>query len=60
MFKAASNTIKQLGIDPAHKLEGKIGITAILHTWDQKLNDHLHLHCVVPGGALSFDKTRWN
>ncbi len=60
LFKAASNTIKQLGIDPAHKLEGKIGITAILHTWDQKLNDHLHLHCVVPGGALSFDKTRWN
>jgi hypothetical protein len=33
----------------------ELGFTAILHTWDQKLLDHFHLHCLVAGGALSFD-----
>lgn len=36
-----------------------MGFLAILHTWDQTLLDHIHLHCVVAGGALSFDKTAW-
>lgn len=60
LFKAATRTLKQFGKDPKHKLEGDIGITTILHTWDQKLNHHIHNHCVVPGGALSFDKKEWN
>ena len=37
----------------------KLGIIAVLHTWDQTLLDHFHLHCLVPAGALSFDQTRW-
>jgi hypothetical protein len=36
-----------------------VGITAVLHTWDQTLKDHFHLHCLVPAGALSFDQSRW-
>jgi hypothetical protein len=36
-----------------------LGITAVLHTWDQTLLDHFHLHCLVPAGALSFDRNRW-
>ena len=32
----------------------------ILHTWSQTLMDHFHLHCLIPAGALSFDKTQWN
>ena len=36
-----------------------MGITAVLHTWDQTLLDHFHLHCLVPAGALSFDRNRW-
>ena len=36
-----------------------MGITAVLHTWDQTLLDHFHLHCLVPAGALSFDQNRW-
>jgi len=31
----------------------------VLHTWDQTLNDHFHLHCLVPAGALSLDHSRW-
>lgn len=41
------------------RLGGSLGITAVLHTWDQTLLDHFHLHCLVPAGALSFDRTRW-
>jgi hypothetical protein len=31
----------------------------VLHTWDQTLKDHFHLHCLVPGGALSLDRSHW-
>jgi len=34
------------------QLEGKLGMTAVLHTWGQTLNQHIHLHCLIPGGAL--------
>ncbi|MBN1472000.1 MAG: transposase [Syntrophaceae bacterium] len=37
----------------------KLGIIAILHTWTQTLTDHFHLHCLVPGGALSEDGRKW-
>ena len=40
-------------------LGGILGITAVLRTWDQTLLDHFHLHCLVPAGALSFDRNRW-
>ena len=36
-----------------------MGLTAILHTWDQRLLDHAHVHCVIPGGALSLDESEW-
>lgn len=56
LFKAASETLLQFG---NNNLGGKMGFLCILHTWDQKLMGHFHLHCVVPAGALSFDKSRW-
>ena len=31
----------------------------MLHTWNQKLQIHPHVHCVVPAGGLSLDHTRW-
>ena len=37
-----------------------MGLTAVLHTWDQTLLDHFHLHCLVPAGALSLDQNRWS
>lgn len=42
---------KHLGAD--------IGFLSILHTWGQTLQRHPHIHCVVPGGGLSPDGTRW-
>lgn len=58
LFRAVTDTLLTFGRDPRH-LGGAIGITAILHTWSQTLSQHIHLHCVVTGGALSPDGTRW-
>jgi hypothetical protein len=58
LFQAARETLTVFGDDPRH-LGGEIGGLAILHTWGQTLEQHLHLHCVVPGGALARDGTRW-
>ena len=41
-------------------LGGQIGLITVLHTWDQTLLDHFHLHCLVPAGVLSFDQKRWS
>lgn len=41
------------------RLGGTLGLTTVLHTWDQTLLDHFHLHCLVPAGALSLDQNRW-
>jgi hypothetical protein len=58
LFRAAADTLLTFGRDPRH-LGGTIGVTAILHTWGQNLSQHLHLHCVVTGGALAHDSARW-
>jgi len=56
LFKSVSETLLEFG---KNEFRGKIGFVATLHTWDQKLAQHIHLHCVIPGGALSSDKKRW-
>ena len=56
LFKATSQTLLTFG---EQKLGGKLGFIATLHTWDQKLNAHFHLHCLVAGGALSADGSCW-
>jgi hypothetical protein len=48
-----------MGEDPQWHLNGQLGFLAVLHTWSQQLMDHFHLHCVIPAGALSRDRTRW-
>ena len=58
LFRAVAATLTTFGRDPRH-LGGDVGGTAILHTWGQNLSQHLHLHCVVPGGALAQDGARW-
>jgi predicted Zn-ribbon and HTH transcriptional regulator len=56
LFKVVSETLLEFG---RSYLGGTVGIIAVLHTWDQTLKDHFHLHCLVPAGALSFDHSRW-
>lgn len=56
LFSAASKTLLEFG---ANNLKANLGITAVLHTWGQTQCGHYHLHCVVTGGGLSLDGTRW-
>jgi hypothetical protein len=58
LFRAAADTLLAFGRDPRH-LGGTIGVTAILHTWGQTLSQHLHLHGLITGGALTSDGGRW-
>jgi hypothetical protein len=59
LFRAGAETLQAFAADPEHGLGGQLGFTAVLHTWDQKLLYHVHLHCVIAGGALAFDGSRW-
>ena len=56
LFQAASQTLSQFG---RQNLGGQMAATMILHTWDQLLNAHFHVHCLVPGGALVADGPQW-
>jgi len=58
LFRAAAETLQQIAADPKH-LGAEIGFLAILHTWGQNLEHHPHVHCVVPGGGLAPDGSRW-
>lgn len=49
LFQSASATLKEV---MERKLSAEAGFIAVLHTWDQKLNAHPHLHVIVPGGGL--------
>jgi hypothetical protein len=59
LFTAVSETLQAFAKDPQWRLEGQLGFIAVLHTWSQTLMDHFHLHCLIPGGALSFKNDRW-
>ena len=56
LFKAASQTLLTFG---ENELGGRLGFIATLHTWDQKLKAHFHLHCLIAGGAVSKDGAYW-
>lgn len=58
LFRATAQTLRTIAADPKH-LGAEIGFFAVLHTWGSNLLHHPHLHCVVPGGGLSPDGTRW-
>ena len=58
LFDAVAETLKTIAADPKH-IGGELGFIAILHTWGQTLTHHPHIHCLVPGGALSPDRERW-
>jgi hypothetical protein len=58
LFRATAETLQSIAADPKH-LGAQIGFFCILHTWGQTLTHHPHLHCVVPGGGISLDGSRW-
>jgi hypothetical protein len=58
LFRTSAETLLEIARDPKH-LGAEIGFFSVLHTWNQKLELHPHVHCVVPAGGLSADRTRW-
>ena len=60
LLKSAAEALLALGRDP--KWLGRpaqLGITAVLHTWARDLHLHPHVHCIVTGGGLATDGSRW-
>jgi hypothetical protein len=58
LFRATAETLRTIAADPNH-LGAQIGFFAVLHSWGSALTHHPHLHCVVPGGGISPDGSRW-
>jgi len=58
LLRASAETLLEVARNPRH-LGAEIGFFSVLHTWNQKLQLHPHVHCVVPAGGLSLDHTRW-
>jgi hypothetical protein len=58
LMQTAADTLLEVAANP-ELLGAQIGLLAVLHTWGQNLQFHPHVHCVVPGGGLSPDGSRW-
>ena len=58
LFRISAETLLEIARDPQH-LGADVGFFSVLHSWNQKLEHHPHVHCVVPAGGLSPDRTRW-
>ena len=58
LFRAVAETLLSMAADP-RRLGAHIGFLAGLHTWNQKMLHHPHLHGVVPAGGRSVDRSRW-
>jgi hypothetical protein len=58
LLRASAETLLTVARNPRH-LGAEIGFFSVLHTWNQKLQLHPHVHCVIPAGGLSRDHTRW-
>jgi len=58
LFRTSAATLLEVARDPTH-LGADIGLLSVLHTWGQNLQHHPHVHCVVPGGGLALDGSRW-
>jgi len=58
LFACLSGTLKDFGLNPKN-LGADIGMTAVLHTHNRRLDYHPHIHVVVPGGGVDRAKKQW-
>lgn len=58
LFACASSTLKDFAANPKN-LGAEIGMTAVLHTHNRRLDYHPHVHVVVPGGGVDKAKKQW-
>jgi hypothetical protein len=58
LFKSSAAALQKLAKDPRF-VGGDIGMMGGLHTWRRDMRYHPHVHFIVPGGALSPDRSQW-
>jgi hypothetical protein len=58
LFHASAETLLEVARDPRH-LGAEIGFFSVLHSWNQRLQFHPHIHCVVAAGGLVSDHSGW-
>ena len=58
LFRLSAETLMEFARDP-RLLGAEIGFFSVLHTWNQKLEYHPHVHSVIPEGGISLDGSRW-
>ncbi len=58
LFQASAETLLEIARDPRH-LGAEIGFFSVLHTWNQRLQHHPHVHCVLAAGGLAPDHSHW-
>lgn len=57
LFKSAAQALLKLARDDKY-MGGQIGIVGMLHTWGRNLALHPHVHFLIPGAAVSNDKSK--
>ena len=58
LFHSSAETLLEIARDPRH-LGADVGFFSVLHTWNQRLQFHPHVHCILAAGGLSPDRSRW-
>ncbi len=53
LFMCVKETLFEFSLDKRQKMEAKPGLISILHTWNQKIQFHPHLHCIIPAGGIN-------
>lgn len=56
LHRCSSETLLELSSDKKY-LGATPGIIQVLHTWNQELNYHVHMHCIISGGGLTKERT---
>jgi len=59
LFTAVKHTLTLFSQDQKYGLVGQLGFSSVLHTWDQKMNLHYHLHCIIPAGVYQAEENTW-
>lgn len=52
LHKCCAETLLELAADKKY-LGATPGIIQVLHTWNQELHYHVHMHCIISGGGLT-------
>src|SRR5271168_3087181 len=58
LFHSSAETLLEVARDPRH-LGAEIGFFSVLHSWNQRLQFHPHVHCVLAAGGLAPDHSSW-